>query len=128
MKNKNENVRFFVNNIRTEEGGTDVSATRVALTRALNDFGKRAHLLDEIVPTYDDYRRGLTAVISLRVQHPQWASTTRQILANREAEGVVNSAMANSLSAYLEEHPHLAEAIFRKGVSAARVRAGREKA
>ena len=103
-----ENVHSYVNNICTTEGGTHVSGFRAALTRTLNTYGKKANLFKQLVPTGDDFREGLTAVISLRVPEPQFEGQTKTKLGNSEIEGIVNSAVGDFLGKFLEENPKTA--------------------
>ncbi len=123
-----ENVHSYVNNINTIEGGTHVSGFRSALTRTLNNYGKRENIFKDIVPTGDDFREGLTAVISVRVPHPQFEGQTKTKLGNNEVEGIVTSAVGEGLAKYLEESPRTAKTIVRKGVLAAEAREAARKA
>ncbi len=123
-----ENVHSYVNNISTNEGGTHVSGFRSALTRTLNAYGKKSGLYKDLIPTGDDVREGLTAVISVRVPQPQFEGQTKTKLGNGEVEGIINSAVGDFLSKYLEEHPKSAKAIVQKGVLAAEARAAAQKA
>ena len=123
-----ENLHSYVNNISTTEGGTHVSGFRAALTRSLNAYGKKAGLYKDLVPTGDDVREGLTAVVSVRVPHPQFQGQTKTKLGNGEVEGIINSAVGDFLGKYLEENPKNAKAIVQKGVLAAEARAAALKA
>ncbi len=123
-----ESLHSYVNNISTTEGGTHVSGFRSALTRALNAYGKKSGIYKDLVPTGDDIREGLTAVISVRVPHPQFEGQTKTKLGNGEVEGIINSAVGDFLSKYLEEHPKSARAIIQKGVLAAEAREAAKKA
>jgi DNA gyrase subunit B len=123
-----ENVHSFVNNIHTTEGGTHVSGFRSALTRTVNNYAKKEGLYKEIVPTGEDCREGLTAVISMRVPHPQFEGQTKTKLGNGEVEGIVNSAFGDYLSKYFEENPKVAKLIAQKGVLAAEAREAARKA
>ena len=123
-----ENLHSYVNNIATTEGGTHVSGFRAALTRTLNAYGKKTGLYKDLVPTGDDVREGLTAVVSVRVPHPQFQGQTKTKLGNGEVEGLVNSAVGDFLAKYLEENPKNAKAIVQKGVLAAEARAAALKA
>jgi DNA gyrase subunit B len=123
-----ENVHSYVNNITTTEGGTHVSGFRSALTRTLNAYGKKSGLYKDLVPTGEDVREGLTTVISVRVPHPQFEGQTKTKLGNGEVEGIVNSAVGDFLTKYLEENPKSAKAIVQKGVLAAEARAAAQKA
>jgi DNA gyrase subunit B len=123
-----ENLHSYVNNISTTEGGTHVSGFRSALTRSLNAYGKKAGLYKDLIPTGDDIREGLTTVISVRVPHPQFEGQTKTKLGNGEVEGIINSAVGDFLSKYLEENPKSAKAIIQKGVLAAEAREAAKKA
>ena len=123
-----ENVHSYVNNICTHEGGTHVSGFRAAITRTLNAYGKRAGLFKNITPIGDDFREGLTAVISLRVREPQFEGQTKTKLGNSEVEGIVNSAVGEHLARFLEENPKTARAIGQKGLVAAEARESARKA
>lgn len=123
-----ENLRSFVNNINTIEGGTHVSGFRSALTRTLNNYGKRNNIFKDLVPTGEDFREGLTAVISVRVPEPQFEGQTKSKLGNSEVERIVNSSFAEFLGNYLEENPRSAKAILNKAVEAAQGREAARKA
>jgi DNA gyrase subunit B len=123
-----ENVHSYVNNITTTEGGTHVSGFRSALTRTLNAYGKKSGIYKDLVPTGEDVREGLTTVISVRVPHPQFEGQTKTKLGNGEVEGIINSAVGDFLTKYLEENPKSAKAIVQKGVRAAEARAAAQKA
>jgi DNA gyrase subunit B len=123
-----ESLHSYVNNICTTEGGTHVSGFRSALTRALNAYGKKSGLYKDLIPTGEDVREGLTAVISVRVPHPQFEGQTKTKLGNGEVEGIVNSAVGDFLAKYLEENPKSAKAIVQKGVLAAEAREAAKKA
>jgi DNA gyrase subunit B len=123
-----ENVHSYVNNICTTEGGTHVAGFRAALTRTLNAYGKKAGLFKQLVPAGDDFREGLTAVISLRVPEPQFEGQTKTKLGNSEVEGIVNSAVGDSLARFLEENPKTARIIVQKGMLAAEARESARKA
>lgn len=123
-----ENVHSYVNNICTIEGGTHVSGFRTALTRTLNNYGKKSGLFKDLVPAGDDFREGLTAVISIRVPHPQFEGQTKTKLGNGEIEGLINSVFGDFLATYLEEHPAAAKTIVQKGLLAAEARESARKA
>ncbi len=123
-----ENVHTYVNNISTTEGGTHLSGFRSALTRSLNNYGKKMNLFRDLVPSGDDVREGLTAVLSVRVPHPQFEGQTKTKLGNSEVEGIVNSVLGEYLNKYLEENPKTAKAIVRKGLVAAEARESARKA
>ena len=97
-----------MNNIYTSEGGTHLSGFRAAITRSVNAYGKKEGIYKDLIPTGDDFREGLTAVISLRVPDPQFEGQTKTKLGNSEIEGIVNSAVGDYLARYLEENPKTA--------------------
>jgi DNA gyrase subunit B len=123
-----ENVHFYANNINTVDGGTHVAGFRTALTRTLNAYGKKENIFKDIVPTGDDLREGLTAVVSVRLPNPQFESQTKVKLTNPEVEGVVNSVVGDFLGKYLEEHPKTAKLMIAKAVLAAEAREAARKA
>ncbi len=123
-----ENVHSYVNNILTTEGGTHVSGFRAAITRTINAYGKKSGLYKDLVPSGDDCREGLTAVISLRVPEPQFEGQTKTKLGNSEIEGIVNSAVGDYLAGYLEENPKTAKIVVQKGLLAAEARESARKA
>ncbi len=123
-----ENVHSFVNNIPTTEGGTHVSGFRAAITRTINAYGKKSNLYKDLIPSGDDCREGLTAVISLRVPEPQFEGQTKTKLGNSEIEGIVNSAVGDFLAKFLEENPKTAKIIVQKGLLAAEARESARKA
>jgi DNA gyrase subunit B len=122
-----ENVHSYVNNINTTEGGTHLSGFRTALTRSINNYGKKAGVFKDLVPTGEDFREGLTAVISCRVPHPQFEGQTKTKLGNGEVEGIVNSLFGEYLGKFLEENPKAAKAICSKGLLAAEARVAARK-
>ncbi|WP_404310287.1 DNA gyrase subunit B [Neorhodopirellula lusitana] len=123
-----ETVQSYVNNIHTIEGGTHVSGFRSALTRMLNNYGKKEGLFKATTPTGDDFREGLTAVISVRVPHPQFEGQTKTKLGNGEVDGIITSGVGEQLAKYLEENPRVAKTIVRKGLLAAEAREAARKA
>jgi len=124
-----ENMHTYVNNIHTTEGGTHVSGFRSALTRALNKYGKDNDMFDKnLEVTGEDFREGLTYVISVRVPHPQFEGQTKTKLGNSEIESIVNSSFYSFFTKYLEENPKSAKAILRKGIQAAEAREAARKA
>ncbi len=123
-----ENVHSYVNNIHTHEGGTHVSGFRTALTRALNSYGKKNNAFGKVAVTGEDFREGLTAIISLKVPEPQFEGQTKTKLGNNEVEGIVSSNMGEFLKTYLEENPKVAKIIIKKGVQAAEAREAAKKA
>jgi len=123
-----ENVHSYVNNIHTVEGGTHVSGFRTALTKALNQYGKRQNLFRDLTPTGDDFREGLTAVLSMRIPEPQFEGQTKTKLGNSDVEGIVSGAIQKFLRKYLEENPKSAKIIVRKAQLAAEAREAARKA
>jgi DNA gyrase subunit B len=123
-----ENLHSYVNNIATIEGGTHVAGFRAALTRSLNNYGKKADLFKDLTPTGEDFREGLTVVISMRVAHPQFEGQTKTKLGNGEIEGIVNSVVGDYLTSFLEENPKVAKLLVQKGILAAEAREAARKA
>jgi DNA gyrase subunit B len=125
-----ETVFSFVNNINTHEGGTHLTGLKSSLTRTINAHAGKGSMMKkaDFTLTGDDVREGLTAVLSVKVREPQFEGQTKTKLGNSEAEGAVKTAVNDWLSAYLEEHPRVANAIVEKAVSAARAREAARKA
>lgn len=127
-----ENVHSYVNNINTIEGGTHLTGFRRALTRTLKKYADDSGLLakekDKIEINGDDFREGLTAVVSVKVAEPQFEGQTKTKLGNSEVDGAVAQAISQALSNYLEEHPKDARAIVSKVILAARAREAARKA
>ncbi len=125
-----ENVVSYVNNINTIEGGTHVSGFRRALTRTLKSYADKSGLLDKVKIDIagDDFREGLTAVISVKVQEPQFEGQTKTKLGNSDVMGAVDTVVGEMLNIYLEEHPREAKMIVQKVVLAAQARAAARKA
>jgi DNA gyrase subunit B len=123
-----ENVHSYVNNINTIEGGTHVSGFRAALTRALNTYGKKEDMFKDLSPTGEDFREGITAVLSVRVPFPQFEGQTKTKLGNGDVEGIVTTAVGDFLAKYFEENPKTAKIIVKKGILAAEAREAARKA
>ena len=125
-----ENVSSFVNNINTHEGGTHVSGFRMALTRTLKGYAEKTGILakEKIEISGDDFREGLTAVISVKVAEPQFEGQTKTKLGNSEVTSAVSACVAEMLENYLEEHPKEARIIVDKVVLAAKARIAARKA
>ena len=123
-----ENIHSYVNSIHTPDGGTHVVGLRTALTRTLNVYGKKENMFDNIIPTGEDFREGLTAVIAVRVAEPQFQAQTKNKLNNPEVEGIVNTTVGEFLSKYFELNPKTAKAILKKGLLAAEAREAARKA
>jgi DNA gyrase subunit B len=125
-----ENLVSYVNNINTHEGGTHVAGFRRALTRTLKTYAEKSGLLDKvkIEISGDDFREGLTAVISVKVAEPQFEGQTKTKLGNSEAMGAVDTAVGEVLQYYLEENPRDAKLIVSKVILAAQARHAARKA
>jgi DNA gyrase subunit B len=125
-----ENLISYVNNINTHEGGTHVAGFRRALTRTLKAYADKSGLLEKakIDISGDDFREGLTAVISVKVQEPQFEGQTKTKLGNSEAMGAVDQAVGEALNNFLEEHPREAKLIVNKVILAAQARLAAKKA
>ena len=125
-----ENIQAYVNNINTHEGGTHLSGFRRGLTNTLKKYATDSGMLakEKIEIDGDDFREGLTAVVSVKVQEPQFEGQTKTKLGNREVTAPVSQAVSEMLSAYLEEHPAEARLIVEKVILAARARHAARKA
>ncbi len=123
-----ENCRAFANNIYNVEGGTHMSGFRSALTRTINAYGKRENIFKDNTPTGDDYREGLTAVVTVRVPDPQFEGQTKTRLGNSEVEGIVTSIVNEKLARFFEENPQTAKVICQKGLNASEAREAARKA
>ncbi len=125
-----DNTYGFVNNITTPEGGTHVVGFRNALTKTFNDYARKNKLLKESEPNLsgEDIREGLTAIISVKIEDPQFEGQTKQKLGNSEARGAVDSIVSRQLSIYLEQNPAVARMTIEKSVMAQRAREAARKA
>jgi DNA gyrase subunit B len=125
-----ETLYSYVNNIHTTEGGTHLSGLKAGLTRSLNNYAKRHALVkkEEEIPSGDDFREGLTAVLSVKVPEPQFEGQTKTKLGNRDVQGIVEQAVGDAISEFLEEHPKSARMIIDKAVTAKRAREAARKA
>ena len=125
-----ENVYTFANNINTVEGGTHLSGFRSALTRSINDYGRKYSLIKENEGnlTGEDVREGLTAVISIKLRFPQFEGQTKTKLGNSEMKGIVESVVYEGISEFLEENPAVARKIVEKCLMANRAREAARKA
>ena len=125
-----ETILSFVNNINTIDGGTHLSGFRTALTRTLNDYGRKAGILKENESnlTGEDVREGLTAVVSVKVLEPQFEGQTKGKLGNSEVKGITDTIVSDGLRVYLEEHPAEAKKIIEKATNASRAREAARKA
>ena len=126
----NENIFSFANNIDTIEGGTHLVGFKTALTRVLNDYGKKFGHLKENDKNLsgDDIREGLTAVISVKIGEPQFEGQTKTKLGNSEVRGIVDSIVGEGMSIFLEENPLVGKTIIDKALMAARAREAARKA
>ena len=125
-----ENIQAYVNNINTYEGGTHLSGFRRGLTNTLKKYAAESGMLakEKIEIDGDDFREGLTAVLSVKVQEPQFEGQTKTKLGNREVSAPVSQSVSEMLSAYLEEHPSAAKTIVEKVILAAKARHAARKA
>lgn len=125
-----ENTYGFVNNINTPEGGTHIVGFRNALTKTFNDYARKNKLLKDSEPNLsgDDIREGLTAIVSVKIEEPQFEGQTKQKLGNSEARGAVDSIVSRQLEIFLEQNPTVAKATVEKSVLAQRAREAARKA
>ncbi|OUN34695.1 DNA topoisomerase (ATP-hydrolyzing) subunit B [Lachnoclostridium sp. An76] len=124
-----ENTYGFVNNITTPEGGTHVEGFRIALTKTFNDYAKKNKLIKENEKLAgEDIREGLTAIISVKIEDPQFEGQTKQKLGNSEARGAVSSVLSTQLEIFLEQNPNVAKITVEKSVMAQRAREAARKA
>ena len=126
----NESVYTFVNNINTPEGGTHLVGFRNALTKTFNDYARSNKILKESEQnlTGDDIREGLTAIVSVKIEDPQFEGQTKQKLGNSEARGAVDSIVSEQLTYFLEQNPSVAKVICEKSILAQRAREAARKA
>ena len=125
-----ENCYGFVNNINTPEGGTHILGFRNALTKTFNDYARKNKLLKDSEPNLsgDDIREGLTAIVSVKIENPQFEGQTKQKLGNSEARGAVDSVVSKQLEIFLEQNPSVAKVTVEKSVLAQRAREAARKA
>jgi len=125
-----DNIHTYVNNINTIEGGTHLTGFRIALTRVLKKYAEESKALEKakVEISQEDFREGLTAVLSIKVAEPQFEGQTKTKLGNSEVNGAVQQAVGEALSIYLEEHPNEAKLIIDKIILAANVRIAARKA
>ncbi len=126
----NESVFSFVNNINTPEGGTHLQGFRNSLTKTFNDYARNAKLLKDSEPNLsgEDIREGLTAIISVKIEDPQFEGQTKQKLGNSEARGAVDSIVSEQLTYFLELNPSVSKTICEKSILAQRAREAARKA
>jgi DNA gyrase subunit B len=122
-----ENIFSFANNINTQEGGTHLVGFKTALTRTMNSYTEKIKNHDTKLSS-EDVREGLTAVISIKVQEPQFEGQTKTKLGNSEIRGIVESVVNDILGSFLEENPSIAKLVVEKGVNAAKAREAAAKA
>ena len=125
-----ENIYSFVNNINTPEGGTHLAGFKNALTKTLNDYARKNKLLKDSEANLagEDIREGLTAIISVKIEEPQFEGQTKQKLGNSEARGAVDAVVSEQLTYFLEQNPAVAKTICEKSILAQRARAAARKA
>ena len=125
-----ETIYAFANNINTHEGGTHLSGFRAALTRTINAYASRNNLAKDLKESVsgDDIREGLTAVVSVKIPHPQFEGQTKTKLGNTEVKGIVEAIVNDRLGAFLEENPAIAKRVINKAVDAARAREAARRA
>ncbi|SEU01910.1 DNA topoisomerase (ATP-hydrolyzing) subunit B [Lacrimispora sphenoides] len=125
-----ENIYSFVNNINTPEGGTHLAGFKSALTTTLNDYARKNRLLKENETNLsgEDIREGMTAIISVKIEEPQFEGQTKQKLGNSEARGAVDNILREQFTYYLEQNPSLSKTICDKSILAQRARAAARKA
>lgn len=125
-----ENIYSFVNNINTPEGGTHLTGFKNALTKTFNDYARKNKLLKESEAglSGEDIREGLTAIISVKIEEPQFEGQTKQKLGNSEARGAVDSVVSEQLTYFLEQNPTVAKTMLEKSILAQRARAAARKA
>ncbi len=125
-----ENSYGFVNNINTPEGGTHIMGFRNAITKTFNEYARKNKLLKESEPnlTGDDIREGMTAIVSVKIENPQFEGQTKQKLGNSEARGAVDSVVSRQLEIFLEQNPSVAKTTVEKSVLAQRAREAARKA
>jgi len=125
-----ENIFTFANNINTNEGGTHLSGFKAALTRVLNDYGKKNNMFssEDFSLSGEDCREGITTIISCKVRHPQFEGQTKTKLGNSEVRGAVESLTNEKLSEFFEENPIVAKIILEKAINASRAREAARKA
>jgi DNA gyrase subunit B len=125
-----ETIYAFANNINTHEGGTHLSGFKAALTRTINSYATKNNLAKDLKESVsgEDIREGLTAVISVKIPHPQFEGQTKTKLGNTEVKGIVEAIVNDKLGAYLEENPAVAKRVIGKAIDAARARDAARKA
>ncbi len=128
IKSEEERYRCYTNNALNLNGGTHLTGFRTALTRTLSTYGAREGFFKNVSPIGDDFRKGLTLVLSVQVPEPRFDSQEKRRLLNAEVEGVVNGVVGEALSKFMEEHPKEAQVIMKKAVLEAEAREAAAKA
>lgn len=125
-----ENIYSFVNNVNTPEGGTHLAGLKNALTKTINDYARKNKLLKDSEDNLsgEDIREGLTAIISVKIEEPQFEGQTKQKLGNSEARGAVDNIVSEQLTYFLEQNPTAAKTICEKSILSQRARAAARKA
>ena len=129
----NDNILTFVNNINTIEGGTHLSGFRSALTRAMNNHATKNNLIkakknEKINLSGEDFREGLTAIISIKVAEPQFEGQTKTKLGNGDVKGIVDTVVYEGILDFLEQNPSIGRRVIEKALLAARSRSAARKA
>ncbi|MDP7028503.1 MAG: DNA topoisomerase IV subunit B, partial [Candidatus Marinimicrobia bacterium] len=129
----NDNILTFVNNINTIEGGTHLSGFRSALTRSMNNYATKNNLIkakknEKLTLSGEDFREGLTAIISVKVAEPQFEGQTKTKLGNGEVKGIVDRVVYEGILEFLEQNPSVGRKIIEKALLAARSRSAARKA
>lgn len=122
-----ENVMTYANNIFNPDGGTHLSGFRTAMTRTMNNYAKAGNLFKDVTPVGEDFREGLTAIVSVRVPDPKFTSQNKVKLTNGEVEGAVATVVSEGFTKYLEENPPIAKKLIAKAVMAAEAREAARK-
>ena len=125
-----ENIYTFVNNVNTPEGGTHLAGLKNALTKTINDYARKNKLLKDSEPNLsgEDIREGLTAIVSIKIEEPQFEGQTKQKLGNSEARGAVDNIVSTQLELFLEQNPAVAKTIIEKSLLSQRAREAARKA
>ena len=129
----NDNILTFVNNINTIEGGTHLSGFRSALTRSMNNYASKNNLIkakknEKLTLSGEDFREGLTAIISVKIAEPQFEGQTKTKLGNGEVKGIVDRVVYEGILEFLEQNPSVGRKIIEKALLAARSRSAARKA
>ena len=125
-----ENILTFVNNIHTPDGGTHMAGFSMAITRVINDYGRKHNILkaNDQNLAGEDIREGLAAIVSVKLEDPQFESQTKSKLGNSEVRTIVNSLVGKQMADFLEENPRIAKLILDRCLAASRAREAARKA